>query len=178
MSQDYLVTVDYPLLQDYIPQIITNLIPSLQTNSSRPLGDYEKSYNHAITKMYLNEVPKTNYYSKFTFIFSLLKNATNLTTRRAKQWSTKRNTSKSVNFPSREEIIHCKYRMEVLQPYHKKKGILITINYIITAFKQSRDFLQTISFDSLKISQSASCIRSSLDERYYISGSENDTFNL
>ena len=55
--------------------------------------------------------------------------------------------------------------MEIIKPYHNpKKDILITIVDIVTTLEQARDLLQNIAFDSTRVSQSASCIRTSLDE--------------
>ena len=55
--------------------------------------------------------------------------------------------------------------MEILKPYHNpKKDILITIADIISTLEQNRDLIQNIAFDTTRVSQSASCIRTSLDE--------------
>ena len=58
--------------------------------------------------------------------------------------------------------------MEVLKPYHnRKKDILITIADIISTLEQTRDLMQNIAFDTTRVSQSALCIRTSLDEINY-----------
>ena len=58
--------------------------------------------------------------------------------------------------------------MEILKPYHNpKKDILITIAEIVNTLEQARDFLQNIAFDTTSVSQSAVCIRTSLDEVNY-----------
>ena len=58
--------------------------------------------------------------------------------------------------------------MEILKPYHDpNKGILITIVDIVNTLDQARDLLQNIAFDTTRVSQSASCIRTSLDEINY-----------
>ena len=58
--------------------------------------------------------------------------------------------------------------MEILKPYHNnKKDILITIADILNTLEQTRDLLQYIAFDTTRVSQSASCIRTSLDEINY-----------
>ena len=58
--------------------------------------------------------------------------------------------------------------MEILKPYHNnKKDKLINIADIVNTLEQARDLLQKISFDTTRVSQSASCIRTSLDEINY-----------
>ena len=58
--------------------------------------------------------------------------------------------------------------MERLKPYHNpKKNILITIADIVNTLEQARDPLQNIALDTTRVSQSASCIRTSLDEINY-----------
>ena len=47
------------------------------------------------------------------------------------------------------------------------QNILITIADIVNTLEQARDLLQSIAFDTTRISQSASCIRTSLDEINY-----------
>ena len=55
--------------------------------------------------------------------------------------------------------------MDILKPYHNpKKDILITIADIVNTLQQARDLLQNMTFDTTRVSQSASCVRTSLDE--------------
>ena len=73
-----------------------------------------------------------------------------------------------VFFPT-EEIQKNKELMEILKPYHNpKKDILITNADIVNTLEQARDLMQNIAFDTTRVSQSASCIRTSLDEINYI----------
>ena len=59
--------------------------------------------------------------------------------------------------------------MDILKPYHNpKKVILLTIAYIVNTLEQARDLLQILTFDTTRGSQSASCVRTSLDEINYI----------
>ena len=59
--------------------------------------------------------------------------------------------------------------METLKPYHNpKKDILITIADIVNTLEQARDVMQIMEFETTRVSESASCIRTSLDEIYYI----------
>ena len=67
-----------------------------------------------------------------------------------------------------DEIPKYKHLMENLKPYHNnKKDILITIADIGSTLEQARDLTQNIAFDTTRVSQSASCIRTSLDEINY-----------
>ena len=59
--------------------------------------------------------------------------------------------------------------MDISKPYYNpKKDILITIADIVNTLEQSRDLLQKMTFDTTRVSQSASCVRTSLDEIKYI----------
>ena len=58
--------------------------------------------------------------------------------------------------------------MKILEPYHNhKKDILITIADIVSTHEQARDLMQNVAFDTTRVSQSASCLRTSLDEINY-----------
>ena len=58
--------------------------------------------------------------------------------------------------------------MEIIKQYHNpRKDILITIDDIVNTLEQARDLLQNIIFDTTRVSQSAACIRTSLDEINY-----------
>ena len=58
--------------------------------------------------------------------------------------------------------------MEILKPYRNpKKDVLITIADIISTLEQTRDLMQNFAFDTTRVSQSASCIRTCLDEINY-----------
>ena len=50
IPQEYLILNDDSLLQEDIPQNISDLLPPLQHIASQPLGDSEKSYYYAIIK--------------------------------------------------------------------------------------------------------------------------------
>ena len=59
--------------------------------------------------------------------------------------------------------------MDILKPYHNpKKDILLTIADIVNTLEQARDLLQNMTFDTTGVSQSASCVRISLDKINYI----------
>ena len=58
--------------------------------------------------------------------------------------------------------------MEILKPYHcSKKDILTTFADSVNTLEQAQDLLRTIAFDTTRVSQSASCIQTSLDEINY-----------
>ena len=58
--------------------------------------------------------------------------------------------------------------MEILKPYHNpKQDILITFADIVNTLEQARDLLKSFAFDTTRDSQSAACIRTSLDEVDY-----------
>ena len=60
--------------------------------------------------------------------------------------------------------------MDISKPYHNpKKDILITVTDIVNTLEQARDLLENMTFDTTRISQSASYVRTSLDEINYIS---------
>ena len=47
--------------------------------------------------------------------------------------------------------------MDILKPYHNpKKDILLTIADIVNTLEQARDLLQNMTFDTTRVSQSAS----------------------
>ena len=50
VPQEYLILNDDSILQENIPQSISNHLPPIQNIASQPLGDCEKSYYHAIAK--------------------------------------------------------------------------------------------------------------------------------
>ena len=59
--------------------------------------------------------------------------------------------------------------MDILKPYHNpKKDILTTITDIVNTFEQARDLLQNMTFDTTRVSQSVSYVRTSLEEINYI----------
>ena len=59
--------------------------------------------------------------------------------------------------------------MDILKPHHNpKKDILTTFADIVNTLEQARDLLQNLTFDTTRVSQSASYVRTSLDEINYI----------
>ena len=65
VPQEFLILNDHSLLQEDIPQCISDPLPIIQPIASQPLGDCEKSYYHAIAK-------KGYYHNELLFIISHL----------------------------------------------------------------------------------------------------------
>ena len=58
--------------------------------------------------------------------------------------------------------------MEILKPYHNnEKDIIITVADVVSTLEQTRDLMQNNTFDTTRVSQSDSCIRTTVDEVNY-----------
>ena len=153
------------LLQEDIPQCISDLLTPIQPIASLPLGDCEKSYYHAIAK-------KGYSHNELLFIISHLFSILTKWNIREHKKTNQEPSKKPINdipqpesFHPTEETQKYKQLMEILKPYHNnKKDILITIADIVSTLEQARDLLQNIAFDTTRVSQSVSCIRTPLDE--------------
>ena len=173
VPQEYLILNDDPLLQEDIPQQIHDPLPPLQQIASQPLGDCEKSYFYAMTKKgYSN--------NELIFIIShLLSLLTNgnynekihKEHKKSKQESPmkiKNDTPQPQHFRPTEELQKYTEILNIIKPYHhSNRDILTTIVEIVNALEQARSIIQNIVFDTTRISQSALCIRTSLDEFNY-----------
>ena len=173
VPQEYLILNDDPLLQEDIPQQIHDPLPPLQQIASQPLGDCEKSYFYAMTKKgYSN--------NELIFIIShLLSLLTNgnynekihKEHKKSKQESPKKiknDTPQPQHFRPTEELQKYTEILNIIKPYHhSNRDILTTIVEIVNALEQARSIIQNIVFDTTRISQSALCIRTSLDEFNY-----------
>ena len=168
VPQEYLILNDDSLLQEDIPLCISDLLPPNQPIASQTLGDCEKSYYHGVAK-------KGYSYNELLFIIShlisILTKGNIKEHKKTNRESPKKptiDTLKPESFPPTEEFQKCKQLMEILNPCHNpKKDILITIADIVKTLEQARDLLQNIAFDTTRVSQSVSCIRTSLDEINY-----------
>ena len=174
VPQEYLILNDDSLLQEDIPQYISDPLPPIQPIASQPLGDCEKSYYHAVAK-------KGYSYTELLFIISHLisrskeikeQDPGNIKEhKKTNKESSKEPTidiPKPESFSPTEEIQNYKQLMEILRPYHNpKRDILITIADIVKTLEQARDLLQNFAFDTTRVSQSAACIRTSLEEINY-----------
>ena len=169
VPQEYLILNDDSLLQEDIPQCISDPLPPIQPIAFQPLGDCEKSYYYALAK-------KGYSHNELLFIIShLISVLTKGNTKEHKKTNQEPpkklaiDTPKPESFPPTEEMQKYKEIMEILKPYHNpKKDILITIAAIVNTLEQARDLMQNMAFDTTRVSQSASCIRTSLDEINYI----------
>ena len=156
---------DDSLLQENIPQNISDPLPPLQHIASQPLGDCEKSYFDAMTK---------KGYSKSELIFiishllSLLTNGNTKEHKKTKQESPEKPKSdlpQPQSFRPTDELQKSTEILNIIKPYHHpNRDILITIAEIVNTLEQARSIIQNIVFDTTRISQSALCIRTSLDE--------------
>ena len=156
---------DDALLQEDIPQNISGLLPPLQHITSQPLGDCEKSYFYAMTK---------KGYSNNELIFiishllSLLTNGNTKEHKKTKQETPKKTKSdipQQQSFRPTDELQKYTEILNIIIPYHHpNRDILITIAEIVITLEQARNIIQNIVFDTTRISQSALCIRTSLDE--------------
>ena len=164
---------DDSLLQEDIPQNISDPLPPIQHIASQPLGDNEKSYYYAITK-------KGYSYNELIFIISHLLSTlikeNNEEHKKIKHDSIKHDSPKKTktdipqpqSFFSTEVLQKYKEILDVIKPYHHpKRDIIVTIAEIVNTLEQARHLRQRIVFDTTRVSQSASCIRTSLDELNY-----------
>ena len=72
------------------------------------------------------------------------------------------------SFLPNEELQKYKEILDVIKSYHhSKRDIIVTIAEIVSTLEQARHLIQSIVFDTTRVSQSASCIRTSLDDLNY-----------
>ena len=169
VPQEYLILNDDSLLQEDIPQHISDPLPPLQHIASQPLGDCEKSYFHAmIKKGYSNN----ELIFIISHLLSLLTNGNHKEYKKAKQESpkkTKNDIPQPQSFRPTDELQKYTEILIIKKPYHHpNRDILITIAEIVNTLEQARSIIQNIVFYTTRISQSALCIRTSLDEFNYI----------
>ena len=91
--------------------------------------------------------------------------------KKAKQESpkkTKNDILQPQSFRPTDELQKYTEILNIIEPYHHpNRDILITIAEIVSTLEQARSIIQNIVFDTTRISQSALCIRTSLDEFNY-----------
>ena len=104
-------------------------------------------------------------------LLSLLTNGNQKKYKKAKQESPKKiknDIPQPQSFRPTDELQKYTEIMNIIKPYHHRiRDILITIAEIVNTLEQARSIIQNIVFDTTRISQSALCIRSSLDEFNY-----------
>ena len=168
VPQEYLILNDDSLLQEDIPQNISDPLPPLQHIASQPLGDCEKSYFYAMTKKGYsnNELIFIN-----SHLLSLLTNGNHKEHKKTKQESpkkTKNDIPQPHSFRPTDELQKYIEILNIIKPYHHpNREILITIAEIVNTLEQARSIIQNIVFDTTRISQSALFMRTSLDEFNY-----------
>ena len=166
--QENLILNDDSLLQEDIPKGITDPLPPIQPIASQPLGDCEKSYYAIAKKGYSNN----ELLIIISHLISMLTKRKMKEHKKTNQKPSKKRTNdipKPESFPPSEEIQKYQQLMAILKPYHNpKKDILITITDIVNTLEQARDLLQNMTADTTRVSQSASYVRTSLDEINYI----------
>ena len=159
---------DASLLQEDISLCISDPLPPIQPIASQPLENCEKSNYHAVAK-------KGYSYNELLLIIShlisILTKGNSKEHKKKYQESPKKQTidiPKPDSFPPTEEIQKYRQLMERLKPYYNpKKDILITIADIVNTLEPAQALLQNFAFDATRVSQSASCIRTPLDEINY-----------
>ena len=81
---------------------------------------------------------------------------------------TKTDISQPQSFLPTDELQKYKEILDVRKPYHhSRRDIIVTIAEIVNTLEQARNLIQSILFDTTRVSQSASCIRTFLDELNY-----------
>ena len=104
-------------------------------------------------------------------LLSLLTNGNHKEYEKAKQESpkkTKNDIPQPQSFCPTDELQKYTEILNIIKPYHHpNRDILITIAEIVNTLEQARSIIQNIVFDTTRISQSALCIRTSLDEFNY-----------
>ena len=136
---------DDSLLQESIPQCLSDPLTSIQPIAFQPHGDCEKSYYYALAK-------KGYVQNELLFIIShlisILTKGNTKEHKKTNQEPPKKSTidtPKPESFPPTEEIQKYKELMEISKPYHNpKKDILITIADIVNTLEQARDLMQKI----------------------------------
>ena len=168
VPQEYLILNDDSLLQEDIPKSISDPLHPNQPLASQPLGDCEKLYYYAIAKKgYSNK----ELLFIISHLISILTKGNIKEHKRTNQEPSKKltnDTSQPESFPPTEEIQNYQQLMDILKPYHNpKKDILNTITDIVNTLEQARDLLQNMTFDTTRVRQSASYVRTSLYEINY-----------
>ena len=156
VPQEYLILNDDSLLQEDVPQNISDPLPSLQLIASQPLGDSEKTYYYAMTK-------KGYSYNDIIFIISHLlsllikrNNKEHKKTKHDSPKKTKIDIPQPQSFIPTEELQKYKEIVDVIKPYHHpKRDIIFTTAEIVNTLEQTRNLLQSIVFDTTRVSQYA-----------------------
>ena len=122
---------DDSLIQEDIPQCISDLLPPIQPTAFQPLGDCKKSYYYALAKKGYSHNELILIISHL--ILSLTKGYTK-EHKKTKQEPPKKSTidtPKPESFPPTEEIQKHEELMEILKPYHNPKKISSLLSLIL-----------------------------------------------
>ena len=138
VPQEYLILNDDSLLQEDIPESLSDPLPPIQPIASQPLGDCEKSYYYAIAK---KGYSKSELLFIISHLISILTIGNKKEHKRTKQEPLKKPTNDiphPESFPPTKKIQKYKQLMDILKPYHNlKKDILITIADIVNTLEQA-----------------------------------------
>ena len=128
----------------------------------------EKSYFYALTK---KEYSNNELIFIISHLLSLLTNGNTKEHKKTKQELSKKaknDIPQPQSFRPTEELQKYTEILNIINFYHHpNRDILVTIAEIVNTLEQARSILQTIVFDTTGISQSALCIRTSLDDFNY-----------
>ena len=164
IPQEHLILNDDSLLQEDILKSISDSLPPIEPIASQSLGDCEKSYYYGIAK---KRYSNNELFILISHLISILTKGNIKEHKRTNQEPLKKPTNdipQPESFPPTEEIQKYQQLIDILKPSHNpKKDILITITDIVHTLEQARDLLQKRTFDTTRVSQSASCVRTSLD---------------
>ena len=153
VPQEYLILNDDSLLQEDIPQHISDPLPPFQHIASQPLGDCEKSYFHAMTK---KRYSKNELIFIISHLLPLLTNGNHKEYKKAKQESpkkTKNDILQLQSFRPTDELQKYTEILNIIKPYHHpNRDIHITIAEIVNTLEQARSIIQNIVFDTTRIS--------------------------
>ena len=137
---------DDSLLQEDIPQCISDPLPPIQPIAFQTLGDCEKSYYYALAKKGYSHNELIFIISHLISILTKGKTKEHKKTNQEPPKKSTLDTPKPESFPPTEEIHKYKELMEFLKPYHNpKKDILITIADIVNTLEQARDLMQNMT---------------------------------
>ena len=103
-------------------------------------------------------------------LLSLVTNGNTKEHKKTKQESPKKSKSDIPQlqcFRPTDELQKYTEFLNIIKPYHSNRDILITMAEIVNTLEQARSIIQNIVFDTTRISQSALCICTSLDEFNY-----------
>ena len=118
VPQEYLILNDDSLLQEDIPQCISDPLPPIQPIASQPLGDCEKSYYYAIAKKGYSLIELLFNISRLISIPTKGKIKENKKTNQEPLKKSTNDIPQPESFPPTEEIQKYKQLLEILKSYY------------------------------------------------------------